>query len=395
MLFEQPVLRTDHVKEEDGSGTLTASAATRSGGVGAYILVVGGMQDLTDYQGPELPPGDDTIFVAEKYSTPTSETAGCGVGRGLDEWVRGPSLVGGPRSFVSAAAWQDCVVVFGGFDASGPCRTIMWFDANAGSAWRRAASLDLKTPRACSGAACLGERFFLVGGCHKTLRDSSESVISLDARLIAQAHREAAAAGLGTGGEKCRQTEGGWRQEANLKRARARHAVVAAQGKLWAIGGHSAGVLLDSVEWLDPLAADAQWQEEAALQLPFGRLGMAAAVAGGRLYILGGYGGAQSQQERQEQLASVLSIDLVEHGTGWRQEPPMLTGRSGHCAIAAGSIIYVLGGADSQGRKMGTTEMFDTVLGVWSHGPSLAQPRFAATAVIMGGNKVATEDATA
>ena len=73
----------------------------------------------------------------------------------------------------------------------------------------------------------------------------------------------------------------------------------------------------------------------------------------------------------------------------------MLTGRSGHCAIAAGSIIYVLGGADSQGRKMGTTEMFDTVLGVWSHGPSLAQPRFAATAVIMGGNKVATEDATA
>ena len=56
------------MKEEDGLSAYRI-CCNPEWGVGAYILVVGGMQDLTDYQGPELPPGDDTIFVAEKYHT--------------------------------------------------------------------------------------------------------------------------------------------------------------------------------------------------------------------------------------------------------------------------------------------------------------------------------------
>jgi hypothetical protein len=190
---------------------------------------------------------DDELFIAEKYSTATSESVGIARSRpetgasasgmcvnaadspspdGLlggadeDEWTAGPTMTQGPLSFCAAAAFDGSMFVFGGYDGERLLSSVLSLNTRKGTAWQHYPGLDLRQARAHSGAAFLQStgRFYLAGGCQATLRDSSASVLSIDARAANDA-----SAGPRLGGR-------GWKAEPSMREARSRHALVAAGG---------------------------------------------------------------------------------------------------------------------------------------------------------------------
>lgn len=111
-------------------------------------------------------------------------------------------------------------------------------------------------------------------------------------------------------------------------------AVAAVGGKLCAIGGRlrlNFRQNLDVTEEYDP-ATDA-WRRRSPL--PTARSGIAAAVAGGRIYVFGGEGAEGTFVENE---AYDPATDT------WQAAPPMPTARHGLGAAAVGGTIYVTAG---------------------------------------------------
>jgi N-acetylneuraminic acid mutarotase len=119
--------------------------------------------------------------------------------------------------------------------------------------------------------------------------------------------------------------------------ARSGLAVAAApNGRLYAIGGHSA-TYMNTVEEYDPQRNT--WAVVQATLLPQGRGYAASAVAGGKLYVFGGLMGGNP-------ISAVLQYDPATRT--WTTMTPMPTARYGAVAVAAGNgKIYVAGGTTS------------------------------------------------
>merc|ERR1712216_160099 len=98
----------------------------------------------------------------------------------------------------------------------------------------------------------------------------------------------------------------------------------------------------------------------------------AAAAAGRRVYVLGGF------DERNTALASAECFD--PESRAWSDLPPMVVRRTECTAAAASGQIYVLGGHNEHNSILSSAECFDPEAGVWCVAalPPLGTPRASA-----------------
>jgi len=103
-----------------------------------------------------------------------------------------------------------------------------------------------------------------------------------------------------------------------------------------------------------------------------GRAAVAAAVADGRVFVMGGNGGSGP-------LARVESYD--PRARAWRAEPPLRRPRSGACAVGRGGALVVAGGG-AAGQALPCVERLALRgAGAWIDLPGLCEARWGAALV--------------
>lgn len=148
--------------------------------------------------------------------------------------------------------------------------------------------------------------------------------------------------------------ENAWRSEAPMLHARNAHAVVSDGSVIHALGGSGAGhrPVLD-VECFDGRA----WRIET--QLPGEGLNApAAAILGGRLYVIGGFNGVSNVPT-----ARVLVYDLAARR--WSEAAPLPAPRGGHAAVVRDGIIHVFGGGNDR-TTLADHDSYDPATDTWT-----------------------------
>jgi hypothetical protein len=106
-----------------------------------------------------------------------------------------------------------------------------------------------------------------------------------------------------------------------------------------------------------------------------------AGVLGGRLYIVGGYGGEPGWPPT----ASVASLGPGE--AAWRPEPPLSAPRGALAVASLSEALVAIGGV--AGPDLVRTEILDLGAGGWRRGPNLTSPREHLGATATGGRAYA------
>ncbi len=156
---------------------------------------------------------------------------------------------------------------------------------------------------------------------------------------------------------------------------------------IFAGGGHD-GITFSSTVYYATVDSGGSWNSwGVAGYLPSARYGLQLLAAKGRLYALGGYnsGGPTSQ---------VWSANISTTGTlgAWREEASLTSPRYLHAAAAYGGRFYVSGGygtgADAVVRKAEVGD--DGVLSAWDPLPDLIDSRYGHTMSIYNGRAYVT-----
>jgi non-specific serine/threonine protein kinase len=144
--------------------------------------------------------------------------------------------------------------------------------------------------------------------------------------------------------------------------ARTEVAAAAAGGKIYVVGGYLAdGATVATVEILD--IATGRW--EAGPDLPVAVNHAMASTVDGAVYVFGGYlaGNVPS--------TAAFRLD----GRVWRAVPPLPEGRAAGTAVAVDTVVYVAGGIASGGRLAEAMLRFNAGTGEWSTAPGPPTPR--------------------
>lgn len=121
--------------------------------------------------------------------------------------------------------------------------------------------------------------------------------------------------------------------------------------------------------------------------LPRPTTSFGAAIANGRLYVLGGYDGTPHAYTSEHQSGELWSVDL-ESGRDWRRHPGV-EGIQGLALVAHGERVCRIGGmrADASGavRSIDEVACFDPARDRWEELPSLPAPRSSHDAIVVDG----------
>jgi len=135
-------------------------------------------------------------------------------------------------------------------------------------------------------------------------------------------------------------------------------AAAAAGGRLFVMGGfNAAGASLNTVYVFDGIS----WTSGPRLPLPLDH--PSAATLDDHVYIAGGHSNGRDS-------ARVFRLD----GAGWTEVASMHFARGGHALIAAAGKLYAIGGNTSRGN-LAMAESFDPQANTWRIGTSMPQPR--------------------
>ena len=161
----------------------------------------------------------------------------------------------------------------------------------------------------------------------------------------------------------------GWQKRAPMPSPRSEVAAAPFQGAVALLGGFSPGRTSKRADLYLPKRN--RWR--ALPDLPVASNHAMAASAGGKLYVVGGYGGTQP----------FLRTTLVFDGKRWRRLAPMPQGRGAGAAAIVDGKLYVVGGVTPTGLAE-TAFVLDLETGTWSTmaGPS---PREHLAAIATGG----------
>jgi hypothetical protein len=202
----------------------------------------------------------------------------------------------------AAAAAGGKLYVMGGFDAAGNSLQTVWvFD---GSAWSAGPRLPLGLDH--TSAATLDDHVYVAGG-HSFGRDSAR-FFRLDG--------------------------GSWTELASMHHARGGHALLAAAGKLYVIGGNTAFANVAPAEVYDP--ASNAWTDLPSLPAP--RNHVSGFVFGANVCVAGGRSPATTR------------VDCFNfESSSWVRFPdlPLATSGAGAATLDAGSAL-ILGGENAQ-----------------------------------------------
>ncbi len=212
---------------------------------------------------------------------------------------------------------------------------------------------DLQSPRTAVGVASDGQTLYMVGGTSKRnvkgssayvyvtlglLETLSDSTMQWEVKDPMPTPRASLGAAL-LGGKLYAAGGFQWTGTAATDPVLNQPGVTAASAQMTPTGAFEA---------YDP-ATDA-WTQLPAM--PTARYGLSLVAAGGRLYAIGGTDASSSA------LATVESYDPAS-GT-WRTEPSLPVARSLAGAVALGDQILVAGGVGADGRALRSVEVYNT-----------------------------------
>jgi DNA-binding CsgD family transcriptional regulator/N-acetylneuraminic acid mutarotase len=161
-----------------------------------------------------------------------------------------------------------------------------------------------------------------------------------------------------------------WVSRAQMPTARARLAVVAYEGQVYAIGGDTEDGVAGVVEVYDPVMDS--WTRRANKPRPVRNI--AAAVLGDRIYVPGGY-------DAMDQ--AIADLEVYDPLTdSWTEAAPLPSPLFAYAVAVADGKLYLFGGSDGM-RYVDTVLIYDPQADSWSDGTPMAEPRgfCAATAV--------------
>jgi len=286
---------------------------------------------------PPSPQASPSVLAPTPLPTPTPEPV-----------QRQEAALPAPVEEASAASSNGSLYVMGGFNAAGASLdSVFVFD---GSAWRSGPRLPLAVDH--PSAASLTGQVYLAGG-HSFGRDSAR-FFRLD-------------------GDH-------WTELATMRFARGGHALIAAQGKLYAIGGNTSRGNVIAVEVYDP-AANA-WS--VVSQTPAPRNHVSGFVLGTKVCVAGG---------RSPNTGRVDCVDAVD--ASWSRLPDLPRATSGGGATAfVGGAVVMMGGEDAGESLMVDMLSFYTD-GSWSAGDAMQSPRHGFQLAVFQGRAWACGGATA
>jgi N-acetylneuraminic acid mutarotase len=170
------------------------------------------------------------------------------------------------------------------------------------------------------------------------------------------------------------QDQGTWRRAASMPTRRTEAAAAALDGKIYVVGGFekpSLGNVLNfaitpSIEMYDPVAD--RWASKAPMPVGLHHVGIG--VAGGRLYVVGGY--RKSGLSAWNPVATLYAYDPATDT--WIERASMPTARGALSVTEHEGKLYAIGGYD---RKVNNAqvEVYDPILNTWTTGASLPTPR--------------------
>jgi N-acetylneuraminic acid mutarotase len=168
-----------------------------------------------------------------------------------------------------------------------------------------------------------------------------------------------------------------------LPTKRTEAAVAALGGKIYVVGGFQqagvgnakSSVITPSLEMYDP--ATDRWTSKAPLPVRLHHAGMG--VAGGRLYVVGGY--TWSWFSIWKPVTSVYAYDPATDR--WTERASMPTARGALAVAEHDGKLYAIGGYDQDANRA-EVEVYDPVRDVWATRAPLPTPRdhLAAAAVL-------------
>ena len=154
------------------------------------------------------------------------------------------------------------------------------------------------------------------------------------------------------------QEQSSWTSLTPMPTARGELGVAVVSGKIYAIGGISGGLPLNTNEQYDP--ATNQWTDEAPL--PTARSGFAIAVYNDKIYVIGG----------TVSDGFVGNNEVYDPATNsWETKASMPTPRSDFCANVVNDKIYLIGGKKYSGsspyfNETDVNEVYDPATNNWT-----------------------------
>nr|XP_057924828.1 kelch-like protein 33 [Doryrhamphus excisus] len=219
--------------------------------------------------------------------------------------------------------------------------------------WRKLTEIPSK-PVFRHGVATVGERLFVVGGCHFYSKDDvMKSTYSYDCGHDV------------------------WKRCADMQEFRSNFSVVVHQRQLYAIGGDKEiNTNVDSVEMYDTEADT--WSFVRPLDQPLS--GQAATILNGGIFISGGF---------DRRYVCLTSLFLYNPEAGITHLTEMTHDRAQHCMQALRGRLYVAGGVCNL-RKFYTDqlacEVYDPSADSWTSFAPLPQPHVGAASAILEEN---------
>jgi Kelch motif protein len=234
-----------------------------------------------------------------------------------------------PIEETGAAAANGNLYVMGGFNAAGvSLSTTYVFD---GSSWHSGPQLPLGLDH--PSATTLDGQLYIAGG-HSNGRDSAR-LFRLDADH--------------------------WTELGAMHYARGGHALIATQGKLYAVGGNTAAANVGPVESYDP--ATNSWA--VVTSLPDPRNHLMGFVLGGRICVAGG---------RSPTTARVDCFDVTKSAWSSLSALPQATSGGG-AATFNGDDVVVLGGQDASETRIVNQLTRYGPSRTWTGGETMLDPR--------------------
>ncbi len=165
-------------------------------------------------------------------------------------------------------------------------------------------------------------------------------------------------------------TSSRWESRAQMPTARARLAVVAYDGKVYAIGGDGTEGVSGAVEVYDPETDT--WMRRASKPVPVRNIG--AATLGDLIYVPGGY-------DALDRAVEVVEVYDPRTDT-WSEVAPLPRPLFSYAIAAVRGKLYLIGGSDGV-RYLDTVLIYDPASDSWTAGTSMGTARgFCAAAVV-------------
>jgi N-acetylneuraminic acid mutarotase len=147
------------------------------------------------------------------------------------------------------------------------------------------------------------------------------------------------------------------------------HVLAVGRGdSIYVVGGFEDGTPTSEVWRYD--VRDRSWTSLAPLATPRGGLG--GGIVGDKLYAVGGSGAYARPDTRDGTSAGYASMEVYDFAADrWSPGPPMPTPRHHVASAVAGGRLYVVGGRAPQDTSLSAAERLDPATGTWERLPPL------------------------